>query len=125
MWNIPCPAPHRLIGVAILANALSPTAGELSRTARSPITYRGLTPKALYFALQLMHRAALIGWGQIAVLALADRLCTGSMPEEALRTDLPCHPGYPFSLIGGLVRPGRAMWDADPESCAPSSPCSG
>jgi NADH dehydrogenase len=69
---------------SLVSLGTAPAAGELPRGARSPITFRGLTPKILYSALQLMHRASLIGWSRTAVLALADRLRRTTAPPVKL-----------------------------------------
>ncbi|MBB5357102.1 NADH dehydrogenase [Rhodanobacter sp. ANJX3] len=77
------PFVYRPMG-SLVSLGTAPAAGELPRAARSPITFRGLTPKVLYSALQLMHRGALIGWGRTAVLALADRLRRITAPPVKL-----------------------------------------
>lgn len=69
---------------SLVSLGTAPAAGEFPRTSRGPITFRGLTPKILYVTLQLMHRAALIGWGQAVVLAVADRLRRSSAPPVKL-----------------------------------------
>lgn len=77
------PFVYRPMG-SLVSLGTAPAAGELPRTSRSPITFRGLTPKVLYSSLQLMHRAALIGWGRTVVLALADRLRRTTAPPVKL-----------------------------------------
>jgi NADH:ubiquinone reductase (H+-translocating) len=51
-----------------------PTAGEIPVTSRSQLIFGGRLPKLLYVSLQLMHRAALIGWARAMALIVADRL---------------------------------------------------
>lgn len=77
------PFAYRPMGSLVSLGA-APAAGEFPRPARSPITFRGRTPKFLYLMLQQMHRAALIGWGRAAVLAVADRLRRTSAPPVKL-----------------------------------------
>ncbi|MGX8014341.1 NAD(P)/FAD-dependent oxidoreductase (plasmid) [Mesorhizobium sp. ORM8.1] len=79
----PRPFAYRPMG-SLVSLGSGPAAGEFPSPARSPITFRGLTPKILYVALQLMHRGALIGRGHAAVLALADRLRRSSAPPVKL-----------------------------------------
>lgn len=43
---------------------------------------------------------------QGAVPAVQMRICTGSMPGEAVPTDLPCYRDYPMSFIGRLMWAG-------------------
>jgi hypothetical protein len=37
------------------------------------------------------------------------RICTGSMPSEALRIDLACYPSYPVRFIARLILAGLLM----------------
>ncbi|WNL46445.1 DUF6151 family protein [Dyella sp. BiH032] len=53
-----------------------------------------------------MHRDRFQG----EVPAVRMRVCTGSLPDDAVPTDLPRHRGYPLSLIGRLVLAGLGKW---------------
>ena len=37
------------------------------------------------------------------------RVCTGTLPSEALPTDLPCYPSYPMRFIARLILAGLLM----------------
>ena len=37
------------------------------------------------------------------------RICTGTLPSEALPTDLPCYPSYPMRFIARLILAGLLM----------------
>jgi NADH:ubiquinone reductase (H+-translocating) len=50
------------------------TAGELPFAGRRVWTFKGTLPKLAYVLLQIMHRAALIGWRRAVTLMLADGL---------------------------------------------------
>lgn len=59
-------------------------AGEIPVPKRAPITFGGATPKLLYVSLELMHRAALIGWSQAMTLAMVDGLRRTAAPPVKL-----------------------------------------
>ena len=61
-----------------------PAAGEIPVPKHSPITFSGATPKLLYVSLELMHRAALVGWGQAMTLAVVDGLRRTTSPPVKL-----------------------------------------
>jgi NADH dehydrogenase len=50
------------------------TAGQLPIASRRIWTFSGTLPKIAYLSLQIMHRAALIGWRRAVTLMLADAL---------------------------------------------------
>jgi NADH:ubiquinone reductase (H+-translocating) len=59
---------------ALVSLGTEPAAGEIPMPSHSSITFSGRIPKLLYVSLQVMHRAALIGWSRALTLLLADRL---------------------------------------------------
>jgi NADH:ubiquinone reductase (H+-translocating) len=59
---------------SLISLGTEPAAGEIPVPKRSPITFSGATPKLLYVSLELMHRAALIGWSQAMTEAVIDGL---------------------------------------------------
>jgi NADH dehydrogenase len=48
-------------------------------------TFNGTLPKFAYLALQIMHRATLIGWRRSVMLMLADGLRRSVAPPVKLR----------------------------------------
>jgi NADH dehydrogenase len=69
---------------SLVSLGTQPAAGELPLPKRSPITFRGTTPKLFYASLELMHRAALTGWGQAMTLAVVDGLRRTTAPSVKL-----------------------------------------
>jgi NADH dehydrogenase len=59
-------------------------AGELPVARRRVWTFNGMLPKFAYVSLQVMHRAALIGWRRAVTLMLADWLRTSVAPPVKL-----------------------------------------
>ena len=74
--------------VRVLGRGMQKDAGPFSykpRGVRRPqITFNGRLPKLLYVSLQLMHRAALIGWGRTLTLFAADRIRRTTVPPVKL-----------------------------------------
>jgi len=60
------------------------TAGELPIARRRVWTFNGTLPKFAYLALQIMHRATLIGWRRSVMLMLADGLRRSVAPPVKL-----------------------------------------
>lgn len=75
---------YRPRGSLVSLGSHQPAAGELPVPKHSPITFRGTTPKLLYASLELMHRAALSGWGQAMTLAVVDGLRRTTAPPVKL-----------------------------------------
>jgi NADH dehydrogenase len=69
---------------SLVSLGTEPAAGEIPVPKHAPITFSGMTPKFLYVSLELMHRAALIGWGQAMTLAAVDGLRRTTAPPLKL-----------------------------------------
>ena len=67
------PFKYRPMG-SLVSFGTEPAAGEIPLSTGTPFIFSGAVPKLLYVSLQLMHRAALIGWAHATLLAVADRL---------------------------------------------------
>ena len=69
---------------SLISLGAQPAAGELPRPNGGPITFTGVAPKLLYVSLQLMHRAAAIGWPRALTLTMADSLRRSVAPPVKL-----------------------------------------
>jgi NADH:ubiquinone reductase (H+-translocating) len=77
------PFKYRPMGTLVSLGARSAVA-EFPAPRRGMITFSGTLPKVFYISLQILHRAALLGWARAAALWLADSLRKTTAPPVKL-----------------------------------------
>jgi NADH dehydrogenase len=79
----PTPFKYRPMGSLVSLGPAS-AAAEFPTPRRGVITFSGALPKVFYVSLQLLHRAALLGWVRAVALSLADSLRRITAPPVKL-----------------------------------------